>query len=356
MSLNWPWALLALLAVPLLLIARWWLNKRRRKVAVRVSSIALIRAALPGRSLWRRRIPVFMFIAGLLLLGFSVSRPHTAMPVPANATSIMLAIDVSGSMCSTDVSPNRLRVARDAARQFVQAQEDTTRIGLVAFSGIAGVLVAPTTDREKLLAAIDNLKTGRGTAIGRAILTAIDAIAETNPDVAPIGVDLEPGSGDSEGGEGEYEPDTIVVLTDGANTQGVTPVTAAEEAAARRLRVYTIGFGTTQPSQMVCTPDQLSGDYAPPIGGDGRGRFGSGRYQRLDEPTLNTVADLTGGEYFRAEDSKQLTDIMTDLPGEIVVQQEDIEITAWFVLPGTLLVLAALAFSLAWNRSSVPPA
>lgn len=351
MSLSWPWALIALLAVPLLLIVRWWMNRRRRKMAVRVSSIALIQAALPGRSLWRRRIPVVMFVMGLLVLGFGTARPHASVPVPSKSTSILLAIDVSGSMCSTDVRPNRLTVASEAARQFVLAQEDGTRIGLVAFSGVAGLLVEPTTDKDTLLAAVDTLKVGRGTAIGLAIRAAIDAIAETNPDVAPSGVDLDADSSESPRLIAGYEPDTIVVLTDGANTQGINPVTAAELAAARGLRVYTIGFGTTEPSQMVCTPDQISGDagFRP----DGRGRFGGGggRYQRIDEPTLTKVAELTGGKYFRAQNSKQLVDVMTDLPSEIVVQQKAIEITMWFVLAGALLVLVAVGLSLWWNRS-----
>jgi Ca-activated chloride channel family protein len=190
MSFSWPWALAALLVVPLLLVARWWLNRRRRRAAVTVSSIALIRAALPGRSSWRRRLPVLLFLAGLLALGGAVARPQASLAVPSNTTSILLAIDVSGSMCSTDVAPNRFAVATDAARGFIRDQKDGTRIGLVAFSGIAGLLVTPTTDKKALLDAIDTLRTARGTAIGQAILTSIDAIAESNPDVAATGVDL----------------------------------------------------------------------------------------------------------------------------------------------------------------------
>ena len=257
MSFSWPWALVALLAVPLLLVARWWLNRRRKRAAVTVSSVALIRAALPGRTSWRRRIPVYLFLAGLLALAGGLARPQASLAVPSNTTSILLAIDVSGSMCTTDVAPNRFAVASDAAREFIKAQKDGTRIGLVAFSGIAGLLVTPTTDKDALLDAIDTLKTARGTAIGQAILTSIDAIAESNPDVAATGVDLGDAAPDA---PGDYEPDTIVVLTDGSNTTGVDPATAAEQAAARRLRVFTIGFGTTQPAQMMCTADQISGD------------------------------------------------------------------------------------------------
>lgn len=352
MSLGWPLGLMALLAAPLLIAAWWWM--RRKRVAVRVSSVALIRAALPGRSLWRRRIPVILFVAGLLMLAAGVARPQASVAVPSNSTSILLAIDISRSMCSTDIEPNRLTTARAAAREFVLAQGKGTRIGLVGFSGVAGLLVEPTTKRDDLLEEIDSLKTGRGTAIGLAILTSIDAIAETNPDVAPTGVEI----ANPPGPDGEYEPDVIVVLTDGANTQGVLPVTAAEQAAQRRIRIFTIGFGTTQPSQMVCSADQIGGGAAFP--GDGRGSMGGGagvrRYLQLDEATLTEVADITGAEYFRAQDAKQLDEVLADLPGKIELQQQDVEVTAWFVLPATLLIIVALGLSLWWNRPLNLPA
>jgi len=355
MSLSWPWGLAALLAVPLLLLVRWWLNRRRRRLTVQVSSVALIRAALPGRSLWRRRIPVLLFLAGLLALGGAVARPQASVAVPADDTSILLALDVSRSMCSTDVEPNRLSAAVEAAREFVRAQQDGTRVGLVAFSGIAGLLVEPTTDQDALLAALDDLTTARGTAIGHAILTAIDAIAEHNSDVAPTGVGPTVAPSAPAGGTADYEPDVIVVLTDGANTTGIDPVFAAEQAAARGVRVFTIGFGTTQPTQMVCTPDQISGN---PFSGDGGfGGFRGGgmrRFQLIDEPTLTKVAELTGAKYFRAEDSEELVDVMTNLPREFGLRREDREITAWFLLPGALLVLGAVFLSLWWNRTPAP--
>jgi len=364
MSLSWPWALAALLVVPLLLLARWWANRRRRKYAVRVSSIALIRAAVPGRTAWRRRIPVILFGAALVFLAVGAARPQAAVRVPSNATSILLAIDVSRSMCSTDVAPNRITAAQQAASEFVKAQKGEVKIGLVAFSGISALVVEPTTDQEKLLKAIEGLRTARGTAIGQAILTSIDAIAETNPEVPPTGVTSPGGAaaptpGTSGGTAAEYQADTIVVLTDGANTQGVEPVTAAEQASARGLRVYTIGFGTTQPAAMVCTSDQISGGAA--FGTDG-GRFGGGafggggRVQQIDEGTLEKVAEITGGEYFRAEDADELSDVLTDLPSTIVTQKKKVEISVWFVLLGTMLATAAVVLSLRWNRALSIPA
>lgn len=353
MSLTWPWALTALLAFPLLLGYRWWLRRRRRREAVRVSSITLIRAALPGRSLWRRRIPIWLFAAGLVVLAGGAARPQASVPVPSNSASILLAMDVSASMCSTDVEPNRLSAAQEAARKFVEELDDGTRIGLVTFSAIAGLLVEPTSDKDVLLAAIDDLKTSRGTAIGQAILTSVDAISEFNPDVPPTGVELPPATGDA----GDYQPDTIVVLTDGRNTQGVDPVTAAGEAAARQLRVYTIGFGTTQPAPSICTREQISGDAA--FRGDATGPFGGfggrGRYMQADEGTLTEVAEMTGGEYFQAEDTDALTDVLLDLPDTIVLQRADVEITAWFALAGALLVLTGLGLAQWWQRTVVAP-
>jgi Ca-activated chloride channel family protein len=359
MSLSWPWALLALLAVPLLPAVRWWFNRRRRRAAITVSSVALIRAALPGRTAWRRRIPVYLFLVGLLALGGALTRPQATVSVPADNTSILLALDVSGSMCSTDVQPNRLTAASDAARKFIKAQKGKTKIGLVAFSGIAGLLVPPTTDQGKLLDAIDGLKTARGTAIGQGILTSIDAISEINPNVAKTGVDL----GDQAPGlPGNFQPDTIVVLTDGSNTTGVDPVTAAQQAAARHLRIFTIGFGTTNPSSMVCTADQIGdgGGFGGQRDGQGFGGFGGGfgggraRVQEIDEPTLQKVASTTGGRYFRADDADKLNDALSGLPKEIGLHKEHVEISFWFVLAGVLLTFTGVFLSLWWNRGPRP--
>jgi Ca-activated chloride channel family protein len=360
MSFSWPWALLALLIFPLLLAYRWWMNRRRRRQALRVSSVTLIRAALPGRSRWRRRIPIALFAVGLVVLSVGAARPQASVLVPSDSSSILLAIDVSASMCSTDVTPNRLTAAENAARDFIKAQPDGTKIGLIAFSGIPALLVPPTSDKSQLLQALGTLRTARGTAIGLGILAAIDAIADINSDVAPTGATVAPAP---TGGDGEFQPDTIVVLTDGANTQGVDPVTAAQQAADRHLRIYTIGFGTTQPAPFVCTPDQLGGD--PFGGGQGRGfggggfgggGFGGGRNpQEIDENALEQVAAITGGKYFQAQDAKQLSDTLMNLPNVIVLQHKKAEITVWFAVIGTLLVLAAVVLSQWWNRVNVAP-
>ena len=268
MTFVWPWALASLLVIPLLGGIVWLLRRRRRRAAVRVTSIALVRAAVPTRTRWVRLIPTLLLLLGFATLGVGAARPQASVPVATNSTTIMLAMDVSGSMCATDVQPNRLTVAQEAAVTFIRSQNGGTKIGLVAFAGVAGLQVPPTTDQDALVEAIDNFSTARGTAIGSAILTSIDGIAAINPTVAPTGVDAEAAQ------RSGYAPDVIVVLTDGANTQGIEPAEAAEAAAVRGVRVFTIGFGTTTPgARMACTGRQAGG-WA---GGGGWGGRGGGR-------------------------------------------------------------------------------
>ena len=366
MSFTWPLALLLLLAVPLLLGVYLMQLRRRRTQAVRYSSVALLRAAMPKRSAWRRHLPVGLFLGGLAGLGVAAARPQMAITVPFSRTSIILTLDVSRSMCATDVAPNRLTVAQEAARKFVTERADGTRIGLVVFAGFAELVVPPTTDRKALLHAIDNLTTARGTVIGAATLKAIDAIAAVNPDVKPVGTDT--GGASAPGtttpvGDGSYVPDIVVLLTDGANTRGVDPIEAAKQAVERHVRVYTIGFGTTNPTSMVCTRQQLGGDA---IGGDGFNGvpFGGGapgggggpaggaprNFLVIDEPTLTKVADMTGGKFYRAADADQLRKVFAELPNQVVLQKKDREVSVAFAAVGIALAGAAMALSLLWNR------
>ena len=346
MTFSWPWALLSLLIIPIVAGVIWLVRRRRRRAAVRVTSIALVRAALPPRTRWTRLIPTLLLLLGFATLGVGAARPQATVPVPSNSTTIMLAMDVSGSMCSTDVEPNRLTVAQKAAISFIESQDGQTKIGLVAFAGVAGLQVPPTTDKDALIEAINNFTTARGTAIGSAILTSIDTIAAINPTVASSGVDAE--SAQRSG----YAADVIVVLTDGANTQGVEPATAAESAAVRGLRVFTIGFGTTTPSRMACTGRQAGGWAGGPGGGFGGG---GGRNPRvMDEGTLQAVADITGGQYYKAESADQLQGALGDLPSQVAVVRKHLDIASWFAGAGGLLVAVAVGLSLWWNRVRAP--
>jgi Ca-activated chloride channel family protein len=324
---------------------------------VRYSSVALLRSVLPRRKRWQRHLPIALVLASLVALGLAAGRPHVARDVPYARTSIILALDVSGSMCATDVKPNRLSVAQEATRQFVDDQPDDVRMGLVVFSGFAELAVPPTTERSELMATIDAVTTGRGTAIGAAMLKGLDAIAEVNPAVQPVGdvygFDDAPTAGATPGGptprSDDYVADIIVLLTDGRNTRGIEPLDAVPHAVERRVRVYTIGFGTTQPSERSCTREQLGGQV---FGGQGFGGGLGGGFAGFlvaDAPTLKAVAERTGGAYHAAEDADQLREVFAELPKEVATQRQLTEITWMLAALGALLAATALAASIRWS-------
>lgn len=360
MSLIWSWLLLLLLTVPLLIALYIWILRRKRRFAVRYSSLSLIREALPERTRWRRHLPFALFLLGLICLIVALARPEAKVRVPLNRTTIILAIDVSRSMCAVDVSPNRLTVAQEAATSFIEEQADGTQIGIVAFAGFAEIIVPPTNDKETLRKAINNLTTSFGTAIGSATLKSIDALAEINEAVAPSGLNLGVEDSATEPPGALYQPDIIVLLTDGANSQGPRPVDAAQQAADRQVRVFTIGFGTADPREMSCTRQQLGSDaFGRGFAGGGfGGSFGGGpggdgnfrRFLVIDEATLQTVAKMTGGSYFRAQNADQLYEIFLDLPTQITLQEESLELSVVFVALGATFALAAFLLSLRWNR------
>jgi Ca-activated chloride channel family protein len=359
-SFAWPFALVALLAVPILAAAYVWQLRRKRRRAVPYSSVALIRSAGPPTSGWRRHAPVALLLAALALLGLAGSRPQVSAEVPVSSSAVIVALDVSGSMCSTDVDPNRLAAAQAAVKRFVEAQDSNTRIGLVVFSGFAQVAVPPTDDKERLLQAVDTLTVGRGTTIGAAILKSIDAIAQIDPAVPPADTDTgsggpstspSPGSPTPEPGSVEPVPEIVVLLTDGANTRGITPQEAAKQAAARGVRIYPIGFGTTNPAAMVCSRDQLGGTM---FEGQGRGPGGFGgsgtrNFLVVDEGALREVATTTGGQYFAARDADQLQGVLVDLPRHVQVVHRDIEVSVAFVVLGVLLILGAGVAAARWS-------
>ena len=220
MDLLWPGFLLLLGFIPLLAAAYIVMLRRRRRFAVRYSSLSLVREALPRQSWLRRHLPVVLFLIALTSLVIALTRPVTIVSVPAGQTAIMLTIDVSRSMCSTDIQPSRIEAAQAAALSFIQQQQATTQIGIVAFSGYAELIQPPTTDSEVLQAAIESLATGRRTAIGSGILKALDAIAEIDPNVAPSWTSTSREPQPTPVPRGAYAPDIIVVLTDGVSNAG----------------------------------------------------------------------------------------------------------------------------------------
>src|SRR5512140_1015949 len=184
MQFLWPWFIFLLVLIPIFIVGYVLVLRRRRRFAVRFSSLSLVRPARP-ESRWRRHIPPALLLVGLASLLVALSRPVSIVTVPTSQTTILLAIDVSGSMRSSDVQPSRIGAAEAAALDFIAHQKVTTQIGIVAFSGNAELVQAPTTDRDKLEAAVHRLTLGRFTAIGSGILRSIDAIAELDPSIAP---------------------------------------------------------------------------------------------------------------------------------------------------------------------------
>jgi Ca-activated chloride channel homolog len=354
----WVGLLVLLAAVPALVAVYVWSQRRRRPQGARYSSLSLVRAAMPGSSRVRRHLPFALFAAGLTALVVALGRPAMVLSVPANETTIILSIDVSGSMCSSDIPPTRLEAAEDAAVKFVTSQGPNAQIGIVAFSGFAAVIQPPTRDQHLLIGAIRSLTTGRRTAIGSGILASIDAISEVDPAVPRSVLPGRAGVEPPPVVKGAYVPDIVVLLTDGANNAGPEPVDAAQQAADRGLRVYTIGFGTADGGQLeaVCRQQFLGnepggGAFGGGGGnfGGGGGNFGGGFRRGIDEDTLRQVADLTGGTYYPAESADELQHVLAGLPTNLITKHQVVEVSVGFVGLGGILAALALLLGRTWR-------
>lgn len=335
MDLLSPISLILLALIPVIIALYIWMLRRKRRFAVRYSSLSLIRQALPEQSHWRRHLPFALFLVALASLVVAFGRPVTVTTVPAGRATVVLAMDVSRSMRQADIWPSRIEAAKDAALSFIKRQHSNNQIGVVAFAGFAQLIQPPTTDREDLEAAIHSLTLGRGTAIGNGMLEALDTIAEVNPNVAPPGEGANGEEPPARLPEGTYVPDIIVLLTDGVTTTGPEPLEVAEDAVQRGVRVYTIGYGTEN-------GDSSWGNNF--FGGGGR-RFHRG----IDEETLKRIAEMTGGEYYSATSAGELQKVFDRLPTYLITKEETIEISFVFAAAGALLVLAAVFFSQLWH-------
>ena len=354
MTFLWPAFLYLLALIPVLVGLYIWILHRRRRFAVRYSSLSLVRQAAPRQSWIRRHFPFVLFLGALASLAVTMARPVSIVTVPTGQTTIILAIDVSRSMCSTDVRPNRLQAAEAAALRFVQRQDPTTQIGIVAFSTFAEEVQPPTNDQEALQTAVENLLTGRRTAIGSAILKSIDAISEVDKNVAPSITDTSTGLAPQPVPKGAYAPDIIVLLTDGVSNTGPLPLAAAQQAADRGVRVYTIGFGTEDGASFPdCSPQVQStepfGAGGPPqFGGSGGGIFRRG----IDEDSLRAVSDTTGGRYYSAASAGELESVFRQLPTYVILKHETTELSALGAVAAAVLALLAVGLSMLWHPLS----
>jgi Ca-activated chloride channel family protein len=351
MDFLWSGLLLLLALLPVLVAVYIWSLRRGRRSGVRYSSLALVRDAEPGSSRMRRHLPFVLLVAALGALVVAMARPVVILAVPTNQTTIILTIDVSGSMCSSDVPPSRLEAAEAAAAAFISSQSSSTRIGIVAFSSFAEVVQSPTNDQTALLNALHSLATGQRTAIGDGILASIDAISAVDPAVAKSQTDSTPGTAPAPVPKGDYAPDIIVLLTDGASNTGTPPLDAAQQAADRGVRVYTIGFGTANGGARspTCAPQFVGREPGGGAFAGGRGGGGGGFSTGIDVATLEQIAAMTGGTYHPAETASQLDSVFRSLPVNLITEHQVTEISVAFVGLGALFAAAAILLGKAWR-------
>ena len=345
MSFLWPELLWLLLLVPALLGMYILLLRRKKKAALHYASLSLIKEALGAGQRFRRHVPPALFLLALTLMLVAVARPTAVVTLPSQHETVILAMDVSGSMRATDVKPNRLVAAQDAAKAFVAEQPKTTRIGVVSFAATASLVQSPTHSREDIVGAIDRFNLQRGTAVGSGILVSLKTIF---PDVefdlrsynprgpAQKSAPLDPSKPADKAQPkpvpaGSYSGAAIILLTDGQTTTGPDPIESARMAADRGVRVYTVGIGTS--------------------GGEIIGAEGWSMRVRLDEESLKTIANLTRAEYFYAGTAADLQKIYQNLNTRIFFEQKETEITALFAAAAALLAFLSALLSMLWfNR------
>ena len=337
MSFLWPEMLWALIAAPLLVLMYVWLLRRRKKTALRYASLALVKEAMGKSAAWRRHLPPALLLVAVSALLFAAARPTAIISLPSQQETIILAIDVSGSMLAADVLPDRFTAAKDAAKAFLTELPRNVRIGVVQFAGTAAVVQAPTLSRDDVSAAIDRFQLQRGTATGSGIMLSLATIfPEAGIDLSQITGqrNMPPGPNDKPRPEftpvqpGSYASAAIIMLTDGQRTTGPDPMEAAKMAADRGVRVYTVGVGTKD--------------------GETIGFEGWSMRVRLDEDTLKSIASLTRADYFYAGTAADLKKVYQGLSTRLVVEKKETEISALFAALGALLVVIAAGLSVWW--------
>jgi Ca-activated chloride channel family protein len=337
MSFIWPFMLVLLFLIPVLIVVYILLQRRRQKYALRYASLSLVKEALGNGPGWRRHVPAALFMLALIAMIIALARPEATTLVPSAEGTIVLAIDVSGSMSATDLNPNRMEAAKAAAKAFVEKQPDTVQVAVVSFSDNAFVVQPPTNDKDALIAAINRLNWQRGTAIGRGLVAALDTIAEKTGQGSEINLNQDLNQSNSNGPQptpmpkGQYQNAIIVLLTDGENNQWPEPVDIAQIAADRGIRIYTVGIGSEEGAIVRIQ--------------------GRAIRTRLDEQTLRTIAGMTDGQYYNAQNETDLVKIYENLSTSLVLKTEKTEVTAYVTGVAVLLSLLAGMFSLLWfNR------
>jgi Ca-activated chloride channel family protein len=309
-----PLVLLGLIALPLLAV--WYAveQRRRRQQARSFAQQQMAPSVAPHRPGWRRHVPFVAFALAAAVLIAAVARPRTTDAVTIDRASIMLATDISGSMQATDVAPSRLVAARQAAERFAATVPAQVSVGALEFNQQPTILQAPTTDRAALRAALARMRVSGGTAIGNAIDTAL-AVLNAQP-----------------GSRTARPPAAIVLLSDGYSTSGIDPLTAARQARAEHIPIYTVALGT--PGGTIAVRTRSGGTVTrgvPP-----------------DPQALGQVATASGGRAYTAQDAAGLRAVYTRLGRQFTHRKVVHDITAAFAGGGLLLLALGSAFSLRW--------
>ncbi|MEO5766047.1 MAG: VWA domain-containing protein [Casimicrobiaceae bacterium] len=350
MTFLWPEMLWLLVLVPLVVAAYLLVLRRRKKSSVRYAGLALFREAMGPAQRIRRHVPPVLFLLAFTLMVVAIARPAAIVTLPSAHETVIMTMDVSGSMRATDVKPNRLEAAQAAARAFVDEQPRTTRIGIVSFAATASVVQPPTNSREDILAAIDRFQLQRGTAVGSGILVSLKTIfpeaefdlrawnprrdASRDKGKGPLTDKASDKSADDKAKKvapGSYTSAAIILLSDGQTTTGPDPLEAAAMAAERGVRVFTVGIGT--------------------VAGEVIGAEGWSMRVRLDEEALKRIALITHGEYFYAGTAAELKKVYETLNSRMVLERKETEVTALFAATAAVLALLSALLSLLWfNR------
>jgi Ca-activated chloride channel homolog len=327
MSLTWPWMLLSLVAVPLLVLAYRAQLRRREQRRNELARIALVTVGPAVRDRLRH-VPAVLLLGALTLLLVSLARPTATVAEPRREGTVVLAFDVSTSMAAKDVSPTRLDAAKAAARSFVARQPASIRLGVVAFGDSAVVSQQPTDNRGQVLAAIDRLSPQGGTALGRGIASALGAIAGK-----PLRLDEGAQDGPDGADIGYYRSAAVVLLSDGENTTRPDPLELADLASSAGVRIYPIGVGSPQGTVLEVDGFQIS--------------------TALDEATLKQIAKTTDGTYYSASDTASLAKVYDSVDLAWTTRSARHEVTSWFAAAAALLLLVGVGLSIVRTGSVV---
>src|SRR6476660_7681639 len=344
MNFLWPEFLWFLAALPLLVLLYVWLMRRKKKLALRYASLSIVKEGMGAGQTIRRHIPPFLFLLALAAMLLATARPVAVVTLPSNQQTIILAMDVSGSMRATDVQPNRLVAAQNAAKSFIAELPRNVKVGVVAFAGSAQVAQLPTVNREDLVTAIDRFQLQRATATGNAIVISLATLfPDAGIDLNQMQTGRERQRGFAIDGEkkekkeftpvapGSYSSAAIIMLTDGQRTTGGDPLEAAKLAADRGIRVYTVGIGT--------------------VDGETIGFEGWSMRVRLDEETLKAIAQKTTAEYFYAGTAQDLRKVYETLSSKLTVEKKETEVSALAAMAAAALAMLSAGLSLLWfNR------